>query len=328
MKNILLCLNGDTEFTRIDENLLTKRYKVTKYFPNSRYKPQTKKLRRLVQNTDAIVCWFASWHGILPLLFAKFFEKKFILIAGGYDTAKISEAQYGNQLRWLSRVITNWIIRNADIVIGNSEFTRREIHEVSGRSMDKIYRIYHGLDFSQELISNKEQIVLNVGNIFRENIKRKGIGMFLETGRKSPEYEFVHIGAWKDADSVELLQRDLAENCSLLGYVDTQVLQSYYSRALFYVQPSLHEGFGLSVLEAMSYGCIPIVSNKGALPEVVGDVGIIMEDISADKISEALKKFDIHDLERLQMDCYHRARAVFTLESRADALYELIEAQK
>ena len=72
------------------------------------------------------------------------------------------------------------------------------------------------------MISNR-QIVLNVGNIFRENIKRKGIGMFLETGRKSPEYEFVHIGAWKDTDSVELLQRDLAENCSLLGYVDTQV---------------------------------------------------------------------------------------------------------
>ena len=58
----------------------------------------------------------------------------------------------------------------------------------------------------------------------------------------------------------------------------------------YYVQPSFYEGFGNAVLEAMSNGCIPIVSNKTSQPEVVGETGIMVNDISVNEIYLSLNK--------------------------------------
>jgi hypothetical protein len=69
------------------------------------------------------------------------------------------------------------------------------------------------------------------------------------------------------------LRQAASPNVEFLGFVSDEELFSLYARASVYVQASMHEGFGLSVAEAMSAGCIPVVTRAGSLPEVVGDVG-------------------------------------------------------
>ncbi|MCY3833599.1 MAG: glycosyltransferase family 1 protein [Chloroflexi bacterium] len=67
-------------------------------------------------------------------------------------------------------------------------------------------------------------------------------------------------------------------------------LPALYSQAIALVAPSFYEGFGLTALEAMACGAVPIVSDKASLPEVVGDVGALIDPHNPDTIAEALKK--------------------------------------
>lgn len=67
-------------------------------------------------------------------------------------------------------------------------------------------------------------------------------------------------------------------------------LPAIYSQAMALAAPSFYEGFGLTALEAMACGAVPIVSDKASLPEVVGPVGALIDPHDPDTIAEALKK--------------------------------------
>lgn len=92
--------------------------------------------------------------------------------------------------------------------------------------------------------------------------------------------------AWADGPKLFLGGKGRAdeapsERVLRLGYVSQADLSAFYSAAVAHVLPSLHEGFGLTVLEAMTCGCPVICGNGGALPEVAGDAGFVMSDYSA-----------------------------------------------
>jgi len=81
----------------------------------------------------------------------------------------------------------------------------------------------------------------------------------------------------------------LGSRVKFLGYVSDEELASLYQNALFFVLPSLCEGFGLPVLEAMRFGCPVIASKAGALPEVVGDAGLLVDPYKIEEIAGAMK---------------------------------------
>lgn len=76
----------------------------------------------------------------------------------------------------------------------------------------------------------------------------------------------------------------------LTGYINEDELSKYYSNALCFIYPSLYEGFGLPVLEAMQCGCPVITSNLSSLPEVIGDAGIQINPKSDEEIVAAFEK--------------------------------------
>jgi glycosyltransferase involved in cell wall biosynthesis len=92
-----------------------------------------------------------------------------------------------------------------------------------------------------------------------------------------------------------------------------------------YVQASRHEGFGLSLAEAMLAGCVPVVTDVGALPEVVGDVGVTIAEPSPALIAEGVER-------ALRLGAAEGARArarvleAFPLEPRAAGLRREVEA--
>lgn len=84
--------------------------------------------------------------------------------------------------------------------------------------------------------------------------------------------------------------RNYKDKIIFTGYLEDNDLYTLYSQALCFVYPSLYEGFGLPVLEAMSSGCPVITSNKASMPEVIGDCGILINPINDSEIQDAYNK--------------------------------------
>jgi glycosyltransferase involved in cell wall biosynthesis len=86
------------------------------------------------------------------------------------------------------------------------------------------------------------------------------------------------------------MSRNKGIKISLYGYATDEEIVSLYRNAAVFVYPSLYEGFGLPVLEAMAQGCPVIASNVSSLPEVVGDAAVLVDPFNTTEIAEAMIK--------------------------------------
>jgi glycosyltransferase involved in cell wall biosynthesis len=101
---------------------------------------------------------------------------------------------------------------------------------------------------------------------------------------------------WGDVNLKEnIISMGLENQVKLTGYIDEQTLATLYSNALFLAMPSLYEGFGLPIVEAMSFGTPVLSSNNSSMPEVVGKGGMLIDARSIDSISSGLQKMITDD---------------------------------
>jgi glycosyltransferase involved in cell wall biosynthesis len=79
-------------------------------------------------------------------------------------------------------------------------------------------------------------------------------------------------------------------NLTFTGWLSQPDLNARLGRASVYLQPSRHEGFGLALAEAMLAGCVPVVVRATAMPEVVGDAGIMIDSPAPEQIAEGVRR--------------------------------------
>jgi len=289
---ILFVHNHPSSFVKIDLAILKESHEVEELYLKNKLSIAPIKIWKAVYRNELIFGWFSSWHTFLPILIAKIFLRPVILITGGYDTANLPSSQYGNQRKYFSRLITNWNIKKSDIIICNSNFIKEEVIKNTGVKKDKIEVVYHGIPNYNLILGNKENIILNIGNVSNINLYRKGILSFVKAATLLDNFQFIQVGRWMD-DSYKSLQQIAGKNVQIKGYLSDIEMTDLMSRSKYYLQPSLHEGFGMSVAESMQHGCIPIVSASGALPEVVGQFGIILKDITPKTIKESIEEAEL-----------------------------------
>ena len=99
-----------------------------------------------------------------------------------------------------------------------------------------------------------------------------------------------HGGAYYRELQEQLARAGLTQDAHFLGYVSTEELKGLYENALTYVFPSLHEGFGMPIIEAMSLGVPVITSSTSPMDEVAGDAALLVDPRDAHSISEAMEK--------------------------------------
>ena len=145
----------------------------------------------------------------------------------------------------------------------------------------------------------------------------------MEAAKRLPDVRFTFAGKWLD-DSVEQLRARAGENVEFTGWLSDEDLHATYRRAAVYVQASRHEGFGLAVAEAMLAGCVPVVMNVTAMPEVVGDAGVLIESQEPEAVADGVRRA----LE-LGPDAARRARerilTAFPMERRRDGILRVVE---
>ena len=120
----------------------------------------------------------------------------------------------------------------------------------------------------------KENIVLTVSTIVdKQNLYRKGLNLFARLSLNFPKYTFIIVGKCVDNTVTSYLKQLGGNNLKLVGRITENELINIYKQAYIYCQLSESEGLPMALLEAMSFGCIPVVSDKSSLPEVVGTSG-------------------------------------------------------
>jgi glycosyltransferase involved in cell wall biosynthesis len=134
--------------------------------------------------------------------------------------------------------------------------------------------------------------ILAVGNVQpRKNLPRLVAAFRDLLARESGDYQLVLVGqdALRSAE-FRAEVRDLIESgrVALTGYVPESDLPALYSAAAAFVYPSLYEGFGLPILEAMACGAPVIASDRSSMPEVAGDAAVLVDPIKIDRIAAAL----------------------------------------
>lgn len=319
--------NGPTPFVRADLECLRSVFSVEEcYLPKRLFNPS--RVWEQVRQSDVVFGWFASWHTFLPVLAAKLFAKPSLIVTGGYDVAYLPEAGYGHQRGGLKCMISKWILKNTNCLLPFSRFSAEEVLKNVHDKSSALQIVYLGLQDSFGSIPEKplKPMVLTVGNVDTGNLLRKGHETFVKAAALFPEVPFVLAGRWKDA-AIDHLRQIAPPNLKFTGWLPEQELLDLYRGALIYVQASLHEGFGMSVAEAMLAGCIPVVTRCGSLPEVVGDTGVYVKSNRPEDVAAAIAGvlgWSTTALASAGGGCRQRIMENFPMRKRCESIAQIV----
>ncbi len=224
-----------------------------------------------------------------------------------HDLHPISIAGYcSREKQYYFRLIVKLNLLRARKVIAVSEHTKREILENFPVDEGKIEVIHEGVDesfkntagISSELAKRgfglENDFILYVGN----HKPHKNLVALLDAYARLDQniqrtYDLIITGRMEESDmylfqAVERL--GLKNRVKFIGFVDQKSLPGLYKSATALVMPSLKEGFGLPVLEAMTCGTPVVAANTSALPEVAGDACVFFDPYEIDEMVAAISK--------------------------------------
>ena len=190
------------------------------------------------------------------------------------------------------------VARKLDHVITVSEKSRKDISEAFDRPEANITLMYNGIDTEvfrpMPAVEPKPMRIITTASADQP---LKGLRYLLAAiARLKPSYpdlELRVIGKLNRGGPTfkQLRKLGLESSVSFLSGISTEDLVKQYNKAAIAVSPSLYEGFGLPAGEAMACGTAVISSDGGALPEVVGEAGVIVPAGNSKALAEAIKQY-------------------------------------
>ena len=174
-----------------------------------------------------------------------------------------------------------------------SEFTRRQIIDWSGVSAEKVFNVGCGVDPSYHPAENSYGLefpyLLCVSNRKRHKNEFRVVEAFSRASL-SREMHLVFTGA-PTAELTACIDRfHVTQRVYFAGLVPETKLPSLYRGSEALIFPSLYEGFGLPILEAMGCGTPVVTANVSAMPEVAGDAALLVDPTSVEQIARAMEQ--------------------------------------
>lgn len=302
MKRILFVYKDYSQFVRKDFEMFSKQFRVIKLKSTFDKSPisflmaglrQFFSLIRFIGSCDAVYCWFADYHALLPALFSKIFRKPFYLVLGGYDVAYLEELNYGSFNRKFRGFCARYAMRTATLNLPVAKVLGEMAEQRAGNIRIKVLPT----GFDPELYppsEEKEEMILTVAiTSSRQRFLIKGLDRFVDLAREMQDHQFVLIGI---GPQWEHLLENRPPNLELLPPLKHEELINYYGRAKYYAQFSRSEGLPNAICEAMLRNCIPLGINIGGIPEAIGDAGILLEDWDVKVMSEQISGNSKSDL--------------------------------
>ena len=247
------------------------------------------------------------------------------------------DAKFAAWYRWL----TPRLVKRVSRVITISEFSRQRLAESAKCDPSLITVIPLGVDdrfhprqrdeiraVMQKLRIPTANYVLSLGSLEpRKNLPRLMQAWSRCVARLGDDVSLVVAGApGRTRIFRELKLGDRPARVHTVGFVDDADLPALYSGAIALAYPSMYEGFGLPVLEAMACGTVPVASNATALPEVTGGAGLLVDVFDVEAIGHAIVSLiEDSDLRnQLRMRAIERSR-LFSWERAAKLTSQVLD---
>lgn len=209
-------------------------------------------------------------------------------------------------IRWL---IQKNRLKNMDLVIADSQASKKDILKIAGLKDEKVKVVYLAAssDFKKIEIKEDERrnkkfnlpknYLLYVGDVtWNKNLPRiisavkKTKLPLVMVGKALVNEEYDKSNIW-NADLVKVHKEiDGDKNFITLGFVSNEDLNYLYNNSLALLMPSIYEGFGLPVIEAMQAGCAVITSDAGSLKEVAEDAALYVDSNSKQSIASGIDR--------------------------------------
>lgn len=277
----------------INEKLLTKRINIRKH--NSFKAFGTRFLSALINPPEGLN-QFSLVH--CPTVVAPFFfhvdkEKKTKVIMTVHDLIPILFPKFNIKRRIIYfKYILKYRFRYVDHFIVPSKSVKKDLMQHYHIQSNKIDVVYEGVSKSYKPNNrSKKNFILAVSTLEpRKNFKRI-IECFIrlkEANKIDEQLIIVGKAGWYYRDIINIPDK-YRDSIIFKGYVTEEKLIELYQRAKCFVYPSLYEGFGLPVIEAMACGCPVITSNRSSLPEIAGDAAILIDPENNAELENAIQ---------------------------------------
>lgn len=308
MGNIIYIHPHYSTFVKKDISILNEVYSVTAFEFNPNRKISVlflfiKQLFFLIKNTSGsslIICQFAGYHSLLPVIIGKLFNVPSLLILGGTDCSKFPSINYGNFNKRILSWFTYLSLKKANHLSPVSESLIEYAYTYQPNDYPKQgYKyfypdiktqstvIYNGYDphkyfKTRKTVSNS---FLTIAFVEKNRFALKGIDLILAIAPRFTNCKFTIVSKVR---SEEL--ENIPSNVQLIPPIENNSLKDLFSQHQYYFQLSISEGFPNALCEAMLCECVPIGSNVGAIPLIIGNTGYILTERDIDKLSQLIEQ--------------------------------------
>lgn len=227
---------------------------------------------------------------IVPWLLKGSFPNAIVI----HDLIAFDHEPHDRKAKLIERLTLPKAIQTTTNIFTISEATKNELlKRFPAINPSSIVTIYAGATVAPQEVSEGEKpnTILCVGTLCpRKNQLRliQAFNALPEDIRKTHTLILAGGRGWHDSTIVKLAQE--SENVQWRGYVETKELTALYQSAKMLALPSLKEGFGLPILDAMTIGTPVLTSNRSSLPEVAGDAAVLVNPESVEEISDGLRR--------------------------------------
>jgi len=226
------------------------------------------------------------------------------VMTGNYSSPEF-RARFAEQARGAAQ--------RSDLIIAVSSFTASQVEGLLGVDKARIRVIHHGVRMASPS-GPRENLVLSVGALQR----RKNVAGLVKAFELLPNSWRLSLAGAADgfgaAEELRAVEESSARaRIDVLGYVTAEQLEALYRCASIFAFPSLDEGFGMPILEAMAHGIPVLTSTSSAMPEVAGDAAVLVDPLD---IGDALERLALNESLRADLSRRGLERArEFTWES-------------
>lgn len=326
---VLLALPGfarGSTFVETDRALLAQHYPVTVLYQEAGDRLFPLRVGKYLRRTDVAVAWFADAHAYWAVRVGRCLGKPVVVIPGQYEFVVAPEGPYGLRLeseqRWRQ---ARFAVSRAAQVLAVSEFHRSLIAEAQTRPAP-LQVVYHGFEVGLSAATpcrEKSPAVLTTAHLQSPSrVWHKGLETFARAAAQLPGVRFVLIGGY-EPDIAAHLQTLADQRLELTGALPPPQVAERMAQAKVYAQLSATETFGCALAEAMLCECVPVVTSRGSLPEVAGDVGYYVEYGDVEGTVAAIEQALVSDRGPAARE---RIATLFPLEKREQGLVEAIES--